>query len=72
MSKELRVFLASDICAMLSVSKTHAYKIIRQLNQELEEQGYITTPGRVPKAYFEERCYLAKAVDTANKEAVPS
>ena len=58
MNEELRVFLADDVAAMLGVSKTHAYKIIKKLNYELEEKGYITTPGRIPKAYFEERCYL--------------
>ena len=32
---------AQDVVDMLGVSKGHAYKIIRQLNKELEDSGYI-------------------------------
>lgn len=42
----------------LSCSERKAYEIIRQLNAELKEKGYITIAGRVPRSYFEKRCRL--------------
>lgn len=41
---------------ILDVKETKAYKIIKELNQELEKKGYITVAGRVPRKYFFERC----------------
>ena len=41
----------------LSVSKPFAYKIIRKLNKELEEKGYLTVAGRINTKYFSERVY---------------
>ncbi len=46
-----------DIAAALGMSESTAYKIIRQLNEELEKAGYITVRGKVSRAYFEERTY---------------
>ena len=46
-----------DIVATLGVSKETGYKIIRQLNEELKEAGYITVRGKISRAYFTERTY---------------
>lgn len=55
-----------DVAEELSVSKSHAYKIMRMLNAELEQKGLITVTGRVSTRYFMERlCY-----GTANNETV--
>ena len=40
---------------MLGVSVGHAYKIIRKLNQELAEQGFLVIAGKVPRRYLEKR-----------------
>ena len=49
---------ASDIAEELGISMPYAYKIIRNLNEQLAKQGYITISGRVSKQYFKERlCY---------------
>lgn len=48
---------AEDVAKELSVSKTYAYRIIRQLNSELAEKGYITVSGRINRKYFSERLY---------------
>ena len=42
-------------CRRLSVSKSKAYKIVRQLNKELEEKGIITVAGRVCTSYFRKK-----------------
>ncbi|MDE6424957.1 MAG: helix-turn-helix domain-containing protein [Ruminococcus sp.] len=48
---------ADEVAEMLEISKAHAYKIIRQLNDELEAKGFITISGRVSRQYFFERLY---------------
>ena len=49
-----------DVARELGVSKSYAYKIIRKLNAELKEMGYLTVAGRVSKKYFLEKlCYGA-------------
>lgn len=46
-----------DVMAVLEVSESKAYGIIRKLNSELAEKNYIVIPGKIPVAYFQERCY---------------
>lgn len=47
-----------DVADELGISKSYAYKIVQQLNEELKAQGFITISGRVNKQYFLERvCY---------------
>ncbi len=48
---------AQDVVDMLGVSKGHAYKIIRQLNKELEDSGYIVVSGKIPRAYWDRKFY---------------
>ena len=51
---------AAELAEMLEVSTGQAYKIIHRLNAELEEKGYLTFSGRVPRRYLAERCYGLK------------
>lgn len=48
---------ADELVDTLDVSKGKAYQIIRQLNEELAEQGYIKIAGKCPRKYFEKRYY---------------
>lgn len=48
-------YTAEDLSQILNRSENFCYKLIRQLNQELEEQGFITVRARVPVKYFEKR-----------------
>ncbi len=50
-----------DVQEALSVSESTAYGVIRRLNQELDESGYITVRGKVSRAYFEKRTYGVNA-----------
>lgn len=52
-----RNYYAEDIKDLLGISENHAYKLIRELNAELEKQGFLTIKGRVPKEYFHKRWY---------------
>lgn len=55
--KNPRFYFADDIAVLLSVSKPTAYRIIKRLNDELKEQGYMIVSGRVPRKFFDERFY---------------
>lgn len=47
-----------DVARELGISKSYAYKIVRKLNEELREMGYMTVTGRVNKKYFQKKvCY---------------
>jgi predicted HTH transcriptional regulator len=48
---------ATELMETLGVSKGKAYKIIRDLNDELAKQGYIKIAGKCPRKYFEEKYY---------------
>jgi len=52
---------AEEVAEVMEISVPYAYKIIRKLNQELADKGYITVTGRVNRAYFEERTYGTNA-----------
>ena len=50
-----------DVAAKLKVSKSYAYKVVRKLNKELNDMGYLTFSGRVNRKYFIEKvCYGEK------------
>ncbi len=46
-----------DIAKELDCSKSHAYKLVKSLNQELAAQGYITMAGRIPRAYWAKKMF---------------
>ncbi len=52
---------AEEVAEMLGVSKSYAYKVVKQLNDELKAKGFLTISGRVNKTYFMERVYTAPA-----------
>lgn len=46
-----------EVAKELEVSIPYAYKLIKKLNDELKEKGFITVSGRVNREYFYERLY---------------
>lgn len=48
---------AKTIADMLGCSIGFSYKLIREMNKTLSEQGYITIAGKVPVKYFKEKYY---------------
>lgn len=54
---EKRYITANEVAIQMGVSSRTGYRIVQQLNKELKEKGYITTPGKCPKKYFSERTY---------------
>lgn len=56
MKKELFV-RAEEVAGELGISKPYAYKLVREMNEELKQKGFFTIPGRVSRRYFEEKFY---------------
>ncbi len=61
MSKQ--VYGARDLGELLGVSESKAYSLIRTMNSELEQKGFLTLRGRVPVAYVQERFFGVKEAD---------
>ncbi len=55
MATLVKVDVVKDI---LNVKEGKAYDVIKRLNKELEDKGYMTVRGRVPLDYLKERFNL--------------
>jgi len=64
MRTENKIYItASEMASLLGVSVGHAYKIIRKMNDELKNSGYLVVSGKVPRKYFEKQWFgLAQGV----------
>lgn len=56
MKKELFIKV-EEIAKDLGVSKPYAYKLVREMNEELKDKGFMTIAGRVSSQYYEEKFY---------------
>ena len=57
MNEKRELFIAAEVAETLGISKGHAYKLIRELNEELQSKGYLVVAGKVPKAFWETKFY---------------
>ena len=58
MTNQSRIYItAPEMADMLGISVGHDYKIMRSLNQELKNDGYIVIAGKIPKDYFKKRWF---------------
>lgn len=48
---------AEEVAKALNTSKGYAYKVIRKLNEEMEEKGMLVVKGKVSAGYFAERYF---------------
>ena len=48
---------ANEVAELLGISKSKAYAIIQELNEELSEKGFITVACKVSRKFFEEKFY---------------
>ena len=62
-----RFMRVDEVARELDVSEAYAYKIIKKLNNELSEMGYITVAGKLNRDYFNKRVYSAEN-NTEEKE----
>lgn len=50
-----RFYTMKDVSIIMGVSETSAHRIIKKLNNELKEQGYIVVAGKIGQEYFNKR-----------------
>lgn len=48
---------AKEVAELLDISNSYAYKVIDQLNRELEKAGYLTINGKVDSLYLIKRYF---------------
>lgn len=56
--QEAKFLKASDVANIMQISTTSAYRIIKRLNAELQNQGKIIVPGKVSRRFFEEKVVI--------------
>lgn len=50
-------YTALEVAAMIGVGRTTAYNLLRAMNKELREAGYLVVDGKIPKDYFDEKYF---------------
>ena len=58
---QVQFYGVDEVVAILGVSRPKAYAIMRELNKELVEKGFIVVSGKVSAQYFNEKLYIGKA-----------
>ena len=48
---------AKEMSEQLGVSKSYAYRLIQQLNDELKKKGFLVVQGKTNRRYFYEKIY---------------
>lgn len=61
-----------EVAEELGVSVPYAYKLIRGLNQELKQKGFIVIDGRIDHRFFHEKMYATCTQKEGNHEAIIS
>lgn len=69
--REYRVLFVEDVMQILGIGQSLAYRIMRQINKELEAEGFITIAGRVSEARFREKFYYGEPVTEQRDDSGP-
>lgn len=48
---------AVEVAEMLGISRSKSYQIVRDINKELKQEGYITIAGKCPVQYFKQKFF---------------
>ena len=59
---------AGEVAQNLGISKPFAYKLVRQMNEELAKTGCITISGRIDRKFFHEKFYGTRTETTRKGE----
>lgn len=59
MQRQNYMITAEEIAESMGISLGYAYKLLRKLNKELADQGYVTVAGKIkiPRAFWEKKFY---------------
>ncbi len=58
---------AKEVAEGLGVSEAKAYRIIKDLNVELKEKGFITVAGKIPRAFWETKFFGMEQLKKENE-----
>lgn len=53
----MKLLGVKEVMAMTGRGQTWSYNLIKRLNKELKEKGYLTISGKVPEKYLMKRFY---------------
>ena len=59
-TKNDKFLFVEDVMEILDISQSKAYQIMRKINRELEDEGYETIAGRIPRRRFCEKFYCGE------------
>ena len=62
----------NEVAEELGVSVPYAYKLIRQMNEELAKTGCITISGRIDRKFFHEKFYGTRTETTRKSNGMKS
>lgn len=65
---DMKLLGVEEVAELIGVSRSYAYRIIRKLNDELVESGNYIVPGKVNKAYLEQKYFGIPGSDATEKE----
>ena len=58
MDEDYYLLTLMAVAQELNVSKSYAYRVVRELNAEMQKLGYLTVTGRVNTSFFRKKlCY---------------
>lgn len=60
---EKQFLTVKEVQEILGISAGKAYSVIRELNNQLKAQGYLTIAGKISRVYFEEKCCYGRVID---------
>ncbi|MCD8231459.1 MAG: hypothetical protein LUD14_06530 [Clostridiales bacterium] len=55
---------AKDIADLVGVSESKSYSLIRTMNEELGQQGFLTVRGKIPAAYARKRLGIGEVLES--------
>lgn len=57
-SNNTSIFIkVNEVCEVMEISRASAYRLIKQLNDELAQKGYLVVNGKTNRDYFYDRIY---------------
>ena len=57
MQRQNYMITSEEVEESMGISLGYAYKLLRKLNKELADQGYVTVSGKIPRAFWEKKFY---------------
>ena len=62
------IFMKVDeVAQKLEVSKSYAYRLMQEMNQELKSMGCITISGRIDRQFFYDKLYGTRNTEKEKK-----